>query len=192
MTASDADENEEAMSAPDRIPPGGLRELGLVNWIISRLAARVIRVPRVHVFTTLGQQRRLFRVWLLFAGTLLSFGRMQPRDTELVILRVGHLRECEYELQQHRRIAARRGVDVALQTVIFEGHTADNLTDRDRALLAAVDELVATRTLSQDTWESLSSYLDRPQLIEFVTLIGQYDALAATLNTLKVPLDYPG
>ena len=29
------------------------------------------------------------------------------------------------------------------------------------------------------------------QLIEFVTLVGQYDALAMTLNTLGVRMDYP-
>jgi AhpD family alkylhydroperoxidase len=46
-----------------------------------------------------------------FAGLLLHRGRLPLRDTEVVILRVGHLRGCEYELQQHRRLALRRGVD---------------------------------------------------------------------------------
>jgi alkylhydroperoxidase family enzyme len=43
--------------------------------------------------------------------------------------------------------------------------------------------------LSEQTWQQLGEYLDRRQLIEFVTLVGQYDALAMTLNTLGVPLD---
>ena len=174
-----------------RIPPGGFRELGLVNWAISKLAARIMRLPQVHLFTTLGQHRRLFRSWLPFGAVLLGFGRLPRRDTELVILRVGHLRGCEYELQQHRRIAKRRGIGAETQSKIFEGPLADGLSARDRVLLAAVDELVDTRTLSQKTWQSLSSYLDQPQLIEFVILTSQYDALAATLNTLKIPFDYP-
>jgi alkylhydroperoxidase family enzyme len=45
--------------------------------------------------------------------------------------------------------------------------------------------------LSDQTWQLLSQYLDRRQLIEFVTLVGQYDALAMTLNTLGVPMDFP-
>jgi len=150
-----------------------------------------MKLPQVHLFTTLGQHRRLLWSWLPFGAVLLSFGRLPRRDAELVILRVGHLRGCEYELQQHRRIAKRRGVDAETQAKVFEGPAADGLADRDRTLLGAVDELIDTRTLSQQTWQSLSAYLDRPQLIEFVTLVGQYDALAATLNTLKVPLDYP-
>ena len=32
-------------------------------------------------------------------------------DTELVILRVAHLRSCEYELQHHRRMARQQGLD---------------------------------------------------------------------------------
>jgi alkylhydroperoxidase family enzyme len=39
--------------------------------------------------------------------------------------------------------------------------------------------------------EALSSQLTKPQLIEFCMLAGQYDALAATMATLKIPLDFP-
>lgn len=120
-----------------------------------------------------------------FGALLLGFGKLRRRDTELVILRVAHLRGCAYELQQHRRIAQRRGVDAETQARICAGPTAEGLAERDRALLSAVDELIDTRTLSEQCWQELATYLDRPQLIEFVTLIGQYDALAATLNTLR-------
>ena len=49
-----------------------------------------------------------------------------------MILRVGHLRNCEYELQQHRRLARSRGVDADMQAKIFEGPDADGL-DRPAA-----------------------------------------------------------
>jgi AhpD family alkylhydroperoxidase len=172
-----------------RIPDGGFRQLGVVNWVFCKFAARAAGVPQVHLFTTLGQHKRLFWSWVPFSGMLLGFGKLPRRDTELVILRVGHLRGCEYELRQHRRIAARRGVDAETQSRIFEGARADGLTERQRALITATDEFIQTRTLSPQTWQSLSAHLDPPQLIEFVTLAGQYDALAATLNSLKIPLD---
>jgi 4-carboxymuconolactone decarboxylase len=43
--------------------------------------------------------------------------------------------------------------------------------------------------MSDQTWQLLSGILDRRQMIEFVTLVGQYDALAMTLTTFGVPLD---
>jgi alkylhydroperoxidase family enzyme len=67
----------------------------------------------------------------------------------------------------------------------------DGLTDRQRALLDATDQFVNDRTISDETWRRLSSQLDRRQLIEFSMLAGHYDALAATIATLKIPLDHP-
>jgi alkylhydroperoxidase family enzyme len=176
----------------DRIPSSSrLRDLGVFNWVFCKLAARRVRVPQSHLFTTLGQHKRLLWSWLPWAGMLLSGGKLPKKDTELVILRVGHLRQSQYELQHHRIIGKRTGLDEDTQARIFEGPEAAGLTDRQRALLAATDELVAARTLSDAHWTTLSSHLDRQQLVEFVTLAGQYDALAALLDALQVPLDFP-
>ncbi len=178
------------MTGP-RIEPGRLRELGVPGWLVCKMLARASGVPQAHLFTTLGQHKRLFWTWLPFSGMLLGPGRLPRADAELVILRVAHTRGCEYELQHHRRMAKRRGIEADKQDKIFDGPNADGLTDRERALLTAVDELVETRNVSAPTWQWLARHLDRRQLIEFVTLTGQYDALAATLATLKVPLDFP-
>lgn len=177
---------------PARIPTSpGLRDLGLFSWVFCKAAARRQRVPQTYLFTTLGQHKRLLKAWLPFSGMLLGAGKLPKTDTELVILRVGHLRGAEYELQHHRRIAKKAGIDDGLQSAIFAGPDAAGLTDRQRALLTGVDELIDTRTLSDAAWTGLAAHLDRPQLIEFVTLAGQYDALAATLSALRVPLDFP-
>lgn len=180
-----------APALPCRVPPGNRDELGWFGWLFCRLAARVWGVPEFHLFTVLAQHRRLFWSWAPFAGILLRRGRLPGADTELAILRVGHLRGCEYELQQHRRIAITRGVDADTQAAIFDWPRSGGLSWRHQVLLAGVDELVNSRALSDVSWRRLSGFLDRRQLIEFVTLVGQYDALAMTLTTLGVPLDYP-
>ncbi|WP_067966666.1 carboxymuconolactone decarboxylase family protein [Mycolicibacter icosiumassiliensis] len=174
-----------------RIPDSpGLRDLGVTNWLVCKVVALRQHVPRAHLFTTLGQHRRLMWAWLPFGGVLMRGGKLSSRDTELVILRVGHLRDSQYELQHHRRMARAVGLDDATQTLIFEGPSVAGLTDRQRVLLTGVDELVGTRTLSDATWAQLAEHLDRPRLIEFVMLTSQYDALAATLSALRVPLDF--
>lgn len=175
-----------------RVPAtSGLRDVGPVNWVICRLGARGIRAPQFHLFNALSRHSALFWAWLPFSGVLLYWGRLSRFEAELVILRVGHLRACEYELQQHRRLARSRGVDADLQAKVFEGPDAEGLTDRQRALLRATDEFVLSREVSAESWAALSGYLSQQQLIEFCFLAGQYDGLAATMNTLKLPLDFP-
>lgn len=180
------------MGEVERVPPGGRRELGLVNWLIARNAARKIQgAGEMHLFTVLGQHRPLFRAFWVYSGQLLGRGKLAVSDTELVILRVAHLRSSKYELQQHTRLGFTRGVDPALQERIFAGPDAAGLTQRQRTLLQAVDEFVTQRDMSDDTFAHLASYLNRPQLIEFCSLAAHYDGIAAILATLRVPMDYP-
>lgn len=159
--------------------------------MITRAAARVIRAPRFSLVDVLGQHRWLFLAWAPSAFILMAFGKISRRDKEVVILRVGHLRNCEYELQQHRRLARSRGIDHATQAKIFEGPDAEGLTDRERVLITATDEFVMTRSMSNETWAWLSKHYDRKRIIEFCMLTAQYDGLAATITTLQVPLDFP-
>ena len=174
-----------------RIAPGGLRELGPINWVIAKLGALTLRVPTFHLFNVVGQHKLLFLLWLPFSAKLLMLGALPRADSELVILRVGFLRECEYELQQHRRLARRYGVDSELQARIAQGAGAEGLTERQRVLITATDEFVNERSVSTQTWTALSAQLTKKQLIEFCMLAGQYDALAATMATLRIPLDFP-
>lgn len=177
---------------PARIEPGGFRELGPLNWAIAKAGARSIRAPRFSLFNVLGRHRLLFLAWLPYSGVLLGpLGKLTRRDAETVILRVGHLRDCEYELQQHRRLARSRGVDAETQARIFAGPDAEGLTDRQRVLITATDEFVVTRGVSPETWKALAKHLTEQQLIEFCMLAAQYDGLAATISTLQVPLDFP-
>jgi AhpD family alkylhydroperoxidase len=175
-----------------RIPSGRLRQLGLINWVLAKLAARTTRAPEMHLFTTLGQRKSLFWVWSIYGGRLLR-GRLPRVDTELVILRVAHLRSCEYELQHHRRMACKQGLDAQVQAAIFACHdVSDNrFSARQQALLNATDEIVKDRTITGATWQQLATHLDRRQLIEFCLLASQYDGLAATISALDIPLDNP-
>jgi AhpD family alkylhydroperoxidase len=178
-----------------RIPPARFRQLGPINWVITKLAARQVRAPEMHLFTTLGQRQLLFWAWAVYGTRLLS-GRLPRVDTELVILRVAHLRACEYELQHHRRMARAAGLDAGMQQAIFAwpqitDDAAGNLSARQQTLLQATDEFINDRTITSGTWQQLEGYLDRRRLVEFCLLASQYDGLAATISALDIPLDNP-
>ena len=174
------------MSTP-RIAPGNRREAGLFAWGFSQVAGLVTRTAPPALFLTMGRQHKLFRGWLRFAGRLMPGGSLPRRDTELVILRVAHLRGCAYEFEHHVRLSKRAGVtadDIERITT-----SAGGWHGRDLALLTAVDALIADRDLDDATWKELREYLDETETIEFLLLVGHYDMLATFLGTLRIEPD---
>ncbi len=182
------------MSEPSqpRIPPGGRREIGVVNTVIARALGAASGGPPPAVFTTLGRHRRLFRPWLRFAARLMPFGVLPRRDAELVILRVAHLCESAYEAAQHERLARDAGLSDAEVERVAGGPSAAGWSPRQIALLRATDELHARRDLSDERWDELCSHLSEVERIELPMLVGHYEMLAMTLNSRRVRPDPPG
>ena len=178
------------MSALPRIAPGtGLRDVGPFAWGVGQIAGRVTGTNPPNLFLTLGRHPKLFRGWLRFAGRLMPGGVLPRRETELVILRVAHLRDCAYEFEHHVRLGRRAGVHAADVERVRVGPEADGWSPRERLLLAATDELHADGDVSDPTWEALSGVLGERELIELVFLVGHYEMLATALNTLRVEPD---
>ncbi|MDV2474488.1 carboxymuconolactone decarboxylase family protein [Rhodococcus zopfii] len=173
-----------------RITPGRFGQLGPVNWIAWRVLSLAAGTSDAHLFSTLGRAGGLFRGWLHYSGKLMPGGRLPRHESELVILRVAHLRGCDYEMDHHVRLGRRAGVTAAILQRVIEGPGADGWSARHRALLAAVDELVTTKDLGDDTWAALADHLDDRRMIEFCLLVTQYDGLATTIGTLRIERDF--
>ena len=176
------------MSRP-RIAPGGLAQLGLVNWALCRVLSRAAGTADAHLFSTLGKHRGLFRGWLRFAGRLMPGGKLPRHDSELVILRVAHLRACAYELDHHVRIGGRCGVGPALVERVLAGPSAAGWSAQHTALLRAVDALVVEKDLDDATWTALAPHYSEAQRIELCLLVGHYEMLATTIAALRIERD---
>ena len=177
--------------ADPRVNPGGRRELGLVNYAIAKLAGRATGGEPPRVFTTLGRHRRLFRRWLWFAGALMPRGRLPRDETELVILRVAHNSGSEYEWSQHERIGRRAGLTEEEIARVRVGPAAPGWSPRRSLLLRAADEMHEAGRIGDEAWAGLSREYDEVLLIELSMLIGHYEMLAMTLNTLEVQPERP-
>ncbi len=180
------------MTATPRIAPGSRAEIGAVNALIAhvlRLAGGTRQPP--NLFTTLARHRRLFRPWLRFAGALMPGGKLPRIESELVILRVAHNCHSEYEWRHHERLGPAAGLSRAQVEAIAADDAADSpeLSHRQRLLVRAADELHDTRRLSDELWAQLSEQLSEIELIELCMLIGHYEMLAMTLNSLRVQPD---
>ena len=158
----------------------------MLGRVVAKAAGAVLGTEPLRVFSELGRHPRLFRVWLPFSSTLLYGGLLPSADTELVILRTAWRARCRYEWVQHAGLAGRRGLDAVAVAATGEGPRAGVWTARQRLLVEAVDELHDGRGLGADTVHTLRAVLDARQLIELCMLVGAYEMLAMTLNTLDV------
>jgi len=176
--------------SPDgpRIPPGSTAEIGPVNALIARAIGLATRTGPPNIFTTLARHRRLFRPWLRFAGRLMPGGKLPRADTELLILRTAHNCGCEYEWRHHVRLGKRAGLSGEQIERIRSG-TRDGFSERQNTLLQAADQLHQNRFIDDDVWDRLRPIFSTAELIELCMLVGHYEMLAMTLNTLKVQPD---
>jgi AhpD family alkylhydroperoxidase len=178
------------MSSTPRITPGDAKAIGPLAWVISWGAGRVGGTNPPNLFLTLGRNRKLFRGWLRFAGRLMPGGSLPRRETELVILRVAHLRDCDYEFSHHVTLSRRAGVHDDDVQRITEGPAATGWSSREQAILAAVDALHAEQNMDDDTWDELRTHLSEAETIEFCLLVGHYEMLATTIATLRIQSDH--
>jgi alkylhydroperoxidase family enzyme len=142
-----------------------------------------------NVFATIANHAELARDWLTFATYILQRNSLPPRDREILILRIGWLCQAEYEWAQHVRIGKRVGLtDVDIEH-IRQGPQAAGLSELDRLLLAATDELHADACVSDATWSALSKTYDTRQMMDLVFTVGQYNLVSMALNSFGVQLD---
>ncbi len=174
-----------------RIAPGTPAEIGRVNYGIARVIGAATGGRPPNVFTTLARHKRLFRKWLRFAGALMPGGVLPRVDTELLILRTAHNCGSDYEWDQHERLGKQAGLSAEQIERVREGPGAEGWSDREALFLRAADELHADRSLSDETYERLRSELNEVELIEFCMLVGHYEMLGMTLNSLRVENDRP-
>src|SRR5687767_15602169 len=110
----------------------------------EELLATMMRRPDgtdLNIFATLAHHPKLLKRWAQFGGTLLFGGALPPRDRELLILRTAWLCDAEYEWGQHVGIGLSAGLTEDEIERIHGGPTSSEWSERDRALLAAADEL---------------------------------------------------
>ena len=138
---------------------------------------------------TLAHHPELARAFHTFNGHILFGTTLSPRQRELLVLRVAAVRQSTYEWGQHVLLADDVGIAAEEVAWIVEGPDASGWSSVDRALVSAVDELLADARVADATWEVLAADLDVDQLIDLIFTVGAYDALAMALRSFGVPLD---
>ncbi|MCA2207738.1 carboxymuconolactone decarboxylase family protein [Nocardia sp. JW2] len=137
----------------------------------------------------LAHHTELAGAWLAYNGQLIERPTVDPRDRELVILRVAWRSESAYEWAQHVRIATGLGVTEEQISAIRHGSHSPVWSPVQRCLLAMTDQLLARHRVDDPTWAQLESHFDSRQLIELLFVAGSYLCLAMVLNSVALQPD---
>jgi len=121
-------------------------------------------------------------------GELLSFGGVLPGDVrELVIVRYAARQRFAYEWAHHQRPAELEGLDPATVAVMAGDELPDGLRDDQAVALAAVDAVVAHRSIPADVQERIVAVHGLAGVVEIVALCGLYALMGYTVSAFDIP-----
>lgn len=141
------------------------------------------------LFRTMAKSPRVFGK--MFAGGLLDKGPLSLRQREIVIDRTTARLGCEYEWGVHVALfAGKVGFgEIEIAATVSGSPDADCWTAEEQVLLAAVDDLVDQRSLSDETWRALTQRFDEAQILETIALVGYYHTISFLCRGLSLPLE---
>jgi alkylhydroperoxidase family enzyme len=147
------------------------------------------RPKGLNVLGTLARYPALARAYHTFNGHILFASTLSPRQRELLVLRVAAVRRSDYEWAQHVVLAGDAGLSREDIDRVARGPDAPGWSPLERAMLAAVDELVGDAMVGDATWAALAGELDEQQLMDLVFTVGAYEVLAMAFRSFGIELD---
>ena len=175
---------------PDRLPsvPYNIivpeREPPLAEARVLPLEGDGIAVSR-----TFGQHPQLAQPRSRRANFINRVSHLTPHDREILILRIGWDCQAVYEWAKHVGTVGRardHGVD---PTAVAKGPNAPNVPQLNALLLQTVDELYQKTSISDATWNALTTEYNLADAMSDVYTPSSYRATSMSLNTYGVQLE---
>jgi 4-carboxymuconolactone decarboxylase len=173
----------------------------------SRMMAYPVRIAPVEPDNFTAEQAALIGDWkhLVFSRVIVNNPKMYrsfvphieaviaktslpPRDRQVLVLRTLATCSDTYELAHHIRISQGAGIGES-EIAAFQSGTGDCLTDFDRTLIAAADELKRDQNIGEATWAALAARYSAEQLMEVVFVTGCYVTMAMLTKTFGIELE---
>jgi 4-carboxymuconolactone decarboxylase len=148
-------------------------------------------VAPLKLFRTIAHNPQLLDKLRSTGAYLLNFGTLPAADREIVIDRVCARCGCEYEWGVHAALfGGAVGLSEEQLAATVHGSASDPVwSERQALLIELVDQLHDTAGVSDEAWARLQATYSKPQLVELVTLAGQYHAVSFVANAFGVELE---
>lgn len=159
----------------------------------AALLARTLAGPEgepLNLFATLVRWPELMRRVSALGGYFLKHGELTQTQRELAILRTAALLGSEYELVQHRWLAAGMGIDAgSVKAASHPEGSSATWGAAELALLELVGELVELEEVTDSIWAAAVAQLGANATVEAVLLVGFYRMLAGFISVAGVEVD---
>jgi 4-carboxymuconolactone decarboxylase len=134
---------------------------------------------------------RMYRTFVPHLEELVSRTVLSARDRQIVCLRILALSNETYEKVHHITISRKIGMtdaDIFAVLELEEGKGV-SLTDADRIVIEATDELFRDQRIGDATWSKLAESYSPDQLMEIVFLAGCYVTMGMLTKSFGIQLE---
>ena len=118
---------------------------------------------------------------------------LDPRLRELAIIQVGYLTRSPYEYSHHCRLGVEQfGVSVEDIHAISretEAEGSGGFPELETAVLRAAREMVTEMAVSDSTYATLETGIDRADLVDLIVTIGFYCGVVRILASLQIDVE---
>ena len=122
--------------------------------------------------------------------TMLQPGRkLPPQLRELAILRTAISGDSKSEYTQHLKIARSVGVPEEKLAAIKGWTTSDLYTPAERAVMAAIDEMLSRNLIEDATFAALKRHLADPEIVELLIVSGLWRMHGMIVRVLHAEYD---
>jgi 4-carboxymuconolactone decarboxylase len=140
----------------------------------------------VHLPAVVANHPNLLAPYMIWAKAVALEGVLDGRASGILALRTALRSDSEFEWGVHVSHASARGLDAADVARVAAGPDALGWSERDAALVRAVDELIDDHAVGVATWSELGRFFGTDALLELVFVVGHYTMLSMVANTAGV------
>ncbi len=142
------------------------------------------------VYRVLANNPTVLNVVATQIQTLIRKNSLPHRLRELMIMRIGWVTGSVYEWTSHWHICMELGIPPEDVLAVRDWRSSNQLSPADRAVLQAVDETLAGKTIGDKTWAEITRHVTLPgQQVELVIDIANWVFASIFLRNLKIPLE---
>jgi alkylhydroperoxidase family enzyme len=164
------------------VPLERARELGEAMGMPARRT-------QSEAFRVLANNPGVARVAYSQLVQLLENNKFDTRLRELMIMRIAWVTGSAYEWTQHWRVATTAAIPPEDILAVRDWRSSGRLTAADKAILAATDECLAGKSISNAVWAEIARHVADPaQQVEFVIAMGNWMMFSLLFRNLRIPL----